>query len=289
MVTEAGGYLWLLEGGDQADGSGVVRLDVESGEAVPVALPGGLLSMEESGGSLWVTSITDHVVTRIDPETLEFAGYPLPGKPGGMVDTAGSLWIPLYHPGALLRMDPDAELLPEADRVVDQTVDGHRLLCTVGGLDDEAVTSLRTDPGSYDGPATVILDAMGWIGYGSWSVVQAMLAEDGVMTCSHGYVGRESIPPPDERAADLADGVGDCGARRAVPAGGQRRRRPLDPAVRRLRGGCHRHGAGRPDADRLPGLPRRRGARPERPPALVRTSTRRRPMLLATSARRRWW
>ena len=211
MVTEAGGYLWLLEGGDQADGSGVVRLDVESGDAVRVALPGGLLSMKESGRSLWVTSITDHVVTRIDPETLEFAGHPLPGKPGGMVDTAGSLWIPLYHPGALLRMDPDAELLPEGARVVDQTVDGHRLLCTVGGLDDEAVTLLRTDPGSYDGPATVILDAMNWIEYGSWSVVQGLLAEDGVMTCSHGYVGRESISPPDERAADLAEALQTAG------------------------------------------------------------------------------
>jgi hypothetical protein len=211
MVTEAGGHLWLLQGGDQAEGSGVVRLDVESGEAVPVALPGGLLSMEESGGALWVTSITDHIVTRIDPETLEFAGYPLPGKPGGMVDTAGSLWVPLYHPGALLRMDPDAEFLPEGDRVVDQTVDGHRLLCTVAGLDDEAVAALRADPGSYDGPATVILDAMGWIDYGSWSVVQAMLAEDGLMTCSHGYVGRDTIPPPEERAADLTTALETAG------------------------------------------------------------------------------
>ncbi len=211
MVTEAGGYLWLLQGGDQADGSGVVRLDVESGEAVPVALPGGLLSMEESGGSLWVTSITDHVVTRIDPETLEFAGYPLPGKPGGMVETEGSLWIPLYHPGVLLGLDPEADLFPEAARIVDQTVDGHRLLCTVGGLDDEAVAALRADPGSYDGPATVILDAMGWIGHGSWSVVQAMLGEDGLMTCSHGYVGRDTIPPPDERAADLATALETAG------------------------------------------------------------------------------
>ncbi len=211
MVTEAGGYLWLLQGGDQADGSGVVRLDVESGEAVPVALPGGLLSMEESGGSLWVTSITDHVVTRIDPETLEFASYPLPGKPGGMVETEGSLWIPLYHPGVLLGLDPEADLFPEAARIVDQTVDGHRLLCTMGGLDGEAVAALRADPGSYDGPATVILDATGWIGYGSWSVVQGMLGEDGLMTCSHGYVGRDTIPPPEERAADLATALETAG------------------------------------------------------------------------------
>ena len=211
MVTEAGGYLWLLQGGDQADGSGVVRLDVESGEAVPVALPGGLLSMEESGGSLWVTSITDHVVTRIDPETLEFASYPLPGKPGGMVETEGSLWIPLYHPGVLLGLDPKADLFPEAARIVDQTVDGHRLLCTMGGLDGEAVAALRADPGSYDGPATVILDATGWIGYGSWSVVQGMLGEDGLMTCSHGYVGRDTIPPPVERAADLTTALETAG------------------------------------------------------------------------------
>ena len=211
MVTEAGGYLWLLQSGDQADGSGVVRLDVESGEAVPVALPGGLLSMEESGGSLWVTSITDHVVTRIDPETLEFASYPLPGKPGGMVETEGSLWIPLYHPGVLLGLDPEADLFPEAARIVDQTVDGHRLLCSVGGADGDAVAALRADPASYDGPATVILDAMGWIEYGSWSVMQAMLGEDGLMTCSHGYVGRDGIPPPEERAADLAEALERAG------------------------------------------------------------------------------
>jgi hypothetical protein len=128
-----------------------------------------------------------------------------------MSDADGSLWTPLYHPGVLLRTDPEADLFPEAARIVDQTVDGHRLLCTIGGLDGEEVASLRTDPGSYDGPATVILDAQGWIGYGSWSVVQSMLAEDGLMTCSHGYVGRESIPPPGERAIDLAEALQTAG------------------------------------------------------------------------------
>jgi hypothetical protein len=210
MVTEAGGYLWLLSGDDRP-GDDVVRVDVGSGEAMPVALPGGLLSMEESGGALWVTSITDHVVARVDPETLESTSYPLPGIPGGMSDADGSLWTPLYHPGVLLRTDPEADLFPEAARIVDQTVDGHRLLCTIGGLDDEAVAALRADPGSYDGPATVVLDAMGWIDYGSWSVVQSMLAEDGLMTCSHGYVGRESIPPPGERAIDLAEALQTAG------------------------------------------------------------------------------
>jgi streptogramin lyase len=210
LVTEAGGYLWLLSGDDRP-GDDVVRVDVGSGEAVPVALPGGLLSMEGSGGVLWVTSITDHVVARVDPETLETTSHPLPGKPGGMVDADGSLWTPLYHPGVLLRTDPEADLFPEAARIVDQTVDGHRLLCTIGGLDGEEVASLRTDPGSYDGPATVILDAQGWIGYGSWSVVQSMLGETGLMTCSHGYVGRDTIPPPDERAADLAEALETTG------------------------------------------------------------------------------
>jgi streptogramin lyase len=210
MVTEAGGYLWLLSGDDRP-GDDVVRVDVGSGEAMPVALPGGLLSMEESGGALWVTSITDHVVARVDPETLESTSYPLPGIPGGMSDADGSLWTPLYHPGVLLRTDPEADLFPEAARIVDQTVDGHRLLCTIGGLDDEAVAALRADPGSYDGPATAVLDAMGWIDYGSWSVVQSMLAEDGLMTCSHGYVGRESIPPPGERAIDLAEALQTAG------------------------------------------------------------------------------
>jgi pimeloyl-ACP methyl ester carboxylesterase len=38
-----------------------------------------------------------------------------------------------------------------------------------------------------------------------------MLGETGLMTCSHGYVGRESIPAPEERSADLTDALETAG------------------------------------------------------------------------------
>lgn len=156
----------------------------------------GLLDMVWFGGSLWMTSHTDHLLLQVDPISGEATRYPMPGKAGGLVVADEALWVSLYHPGALVRVDP--ALLLESGPIVadDWNRYPHRLLCT--------------GPEDHSGP-TVILEPYDWIDYGSWSVVQAQLNQAGFLACANGYVEGEATPQ--KRAAELeaallADGIG---------------------------------------------------------------------------------
>lgn len=194
-VTEAGGSLWLMDG-NYPWGTNLSIFDPESGELRSFGgLTFGLLSMTEFDGALWLTSHTDHLLMRVDPENEEVHRYPMPGKAGGLVVADGSLWVTLYHPGALLRLDPNAGLIEAGEIVADDwNRFPHRLLCTGS---DEA-----------EGP-TVILEPYDWIDYGSWSVVQAQLSNEGYVVCANGYVEGEASP--EQRAADLDEALNEAG------------------------------------------------------------------------------
>jgi hypothetical protein len=195
QLTEADGRLWLMDD-DYPWGTNLSIFDPTTGELRSFGgLTFGLLDMTEFEGSLWLTSSTDHLVIRIDPESGEVRRYPMPGKAGGLAVADVSLWVTLYQPGALVRLDPDAGLIESAQIVADDwNRFPHRLLCTGN---DQA------------GGPTVILEPFDWIDYGSWSVVQAQLSNQGYQVCTNGYVEGESTPG--QRAADLSEALTEAG------------------------------------------------------------------------------
>jgi len=194
-VAEAGGSLWLMDD-DYPFGTNLSIFDPETGELRSFGgITFGLLDMTEFEGSLWLTSNTDHLLIRIDPESGEVRRYPMAGKAGGLAVADGSLWVTLYHPGALVRLDPSAGLIESAAIVADDwNRFPHRLLCTGN---DQA------------GSPTVILEPFDWIDYGSWSVVQAQLSNQGYQVCVNGYVEGEATPA--QRAADLSEALTEAG------------------------------------------------------------------------------
>jgi sugar lactone lactonase YvrE len=192
-VTEAGGYLWLMEG-DFPNGSTVTRYDPATGTLQPLSVTAGLLGMSAFEDALWVTSNIDEVLVRIDPNSGEKIVYPLPGKPGGVFEAAGDLWVVLYHPGALIRIATDADLIRQGEVAVDNIDNGHRLLCT-GPVDS--------------GRPTVLLEPSEWVDYGSWSVVQAQISAHGYLVCASGYL--EGDVSPEQRSADLKTALDSSG------------------------------------------------------------------------------
>jgi hypothetical protein len=190
--VEAGGQSLFLMDGFYPWGTNLSMFDLATGEFRSFAsLTFGLLDMVSYDGALWVTSHTDHLLMRVDPATGQVRRYPMPGKAGGLVVADGSLWVSLYHPGALVRLDPVGGLLEMGPIVADDwNRYPHRLVCT----GPEGTTS-----------PTVVLEPYDWIDYGSWSVVQARLNEEGYVVCVNGYVEGEASP--EVRAADLEDAL----------------------------------------------------------------------------------
>jgi streptogramin lyase len=189
QVTEADGKLWLLDG-DYPFGTNVSVFDPSTGDLSPFAgLTFGLLDMIEWDGFLWVTSHTDFLLLRVDPITAEVARYPMPGKIGGLATTGDGLWATLYHPGALIRLDPDDLSQAAPITTDDWNRFPHRLLCTGE---------------SQPGEPTILLEPYGWLDYGSWSVIQARLSDEGYQVCSHGFVDGEASPQQRADAAEAA-------------------------------------------------------------------------------------
>jgi hypothetical protein len=195
QVTESAGKLWLLDG-DYPFGTNLSIFDPDTGELSSFGgLTFGLLDLVEYNGYLWVTSHTDHLLIRVDPATGDIRRYPMPGKAGGLVVAGGDLWLTLYHPGALVRLDTSADLIEAGEIVADDwNRFPHRMLCT--------------GPADAGGP-TVILQSADWIEYGSMSVVQAKLSNEGYTVCANGYMDGEASP--EQRAVDLEEALVDAG------------------------------------------------------------------------------
>lgn len=199
QVIEAGGYLWLMDD-DFPNGTAVTRFDPATGELEPLTLGPGLHGMIGFNGALWVILHYDHMLVRVDPESGEVTRYPLPGKPGQMVVADSSLWDVLFHPQALIRLDPDDGLLEAGEVVVETGADsGHRLLCTAPGA------------GRLSDIPTILLEPFDWIDYGSWSVIQAQLNDQGLTVCANGFVGVDATPA--ERASSLQRALVNSGIR----------------------------------------------------------------------------
>ena len=194
QVAEAAGKLWLMDG-DYPFGTNLSVFDPNTGELESVGgLTFGLLDLTEFDGFLWVSSHTDHLLMRIEPESGDVVRYPMPGKAGGLEVAGGSLWVLLNHPGALVRVNPD-DLIQAAEVTADDwNRFPHRLLCTG--------TSAAGGP-------TVLLEPYDWLDYGSWSVIQARLSNEGFRVCANGYVEGEATPQ--KRAADFEEALSDAG------------------------------------------------------------------------------
>jgi hypothetical protein len=196
-VTDAGGYLWLMDG-DFPWGTNLSRFDLATGEFRSMGgYTFGLLDMLEFRGSLWVVSNTDNLLLRIDPESGEAVRFAVPGKIGGLAVLGDHMWATFYQPGgSLARFGVQQELLVAGNTVFDDwNRFPHRLLCT-GNADSYA--------------ATIVLEPSAWIGYGSWSVVQAKLSAQGLVVCANGYV-EGSATSVSAAAADLADALAASG------------------------------------------------------------------------------
>ena len=194
QVAEAAGKLYLMDG-DYPWGTNLSVFDPDTGELESFGgLTFGLLDLIESNGYLWVSSHTDHLLIRVDPASGDVVRYPMPGKAGGLEVADGSLWVLLNHPGALVRVNPD-ELIQSAEITADDwNRFPHRLLCT--GT-------------SVDGGPTVLLEPYEWLDYGSWSVIQARLSNEGYQVCANGYVEGEATPQ--QRAMDLEEALTEAG------------------------------------------------------------------------------
>ena len=185
-VVESDGYLWLMDG-DFPWGTNLARFDRTAGKLESMGgITFGLLDILDFNNSLWLTSNTDHLLIRVDPLSGETTRYPLPGKPGGLIEADGSLWVALYQPGILLRLDPDRMLTSSEVASDDWNLFPQRFVCS----------------GAHEpGKPTILLESASWIGYGSWSVVQADLAAEGLFVCVSGYV--QGGADPAQRAVDL--------------------------------------------------------------------------------------
>ncbi len=195
-VAEAGGFLWLMDG-DYPFGTNLSRFDPETGEFRSMGgYTFGLLDMVELGGSLWVTSHTDHLLLKVDPDSGEAVRYAVPGKVGGLSVVDDEIWATFYQPGgALVKLGREQDLVESRDVVFDDwSLYPYRLLCTGS---------------SVEGGPTILLEPFDWIDYGSWSVVQAQLSASGYVVCANGYVEGESTPA--QRAADLKQALDESG------------------------------------------------------------------------------
>jgi pimeloyl-ACP methyl ester carboxylesterase len=194
QVAEAAGKLWLMDG-DYPFGTNLSVFDPNTGELESFGgLTFGLLDLIEFDGYLWVSSHTDHLLIRVEPASGEVVRYPMPGKAGGLRVADDSLWVLLNHPGALVRVNPD-DLIQSAEITADDwNRFPHRLLCT--GT-------------SVNGRPTVLLEPYDWLDYGSWSVIQARLSNEGYRVCANGYVEGEATPQ--QRAADLEEALTEAG------------------------------------------------------------------------------
>ncbi|MBK5265943.1 MAG: hypothetical protein JJE47_00770 [Acidimicrobiia bacterium] len=186
-VTEAAGYLWLTLAGSRP--TAVVRFELETSSLQPLPVATEPWGATEYGGYLWMTSRFDNLLVRVDPTSGDVLRYPLPGKPGGILIADGALWVALYQPGSLLRLDITADLIETVEPITYGGTNGHHLVCTGG------------DPTTTASP-TVILEPEAWMNYGSWSLVQALISEDGYRVCADGYL--DGDPGPEQRSADLA-------------------------------------------------------------------------------------
>ena len=113
----------------------------------------------------------------------------------------------------------------------------HRLLCTGN---------------EQAGGPTVILEPFDWIDYGSWSVVQAQLSNQGYRVCANGYVEGESTPA--QRAADLSEALTEAGISGPFVLVANGDGVHASPALCRRKVRRSRSGTGRPDAHRVPDL-----------------------------------
>ncbi len=199
-VVEVREHLWLVVGGGGELAPGVIRFDPGNGELLPLDLIPGVRAGAVFDGALWLPSYTEHLLVRVDPVTGDTSQFALPGRPGTVFLADGGLWVALYQPGTLAILDVD-RLVPAGDRIVDQTVDGGRLVCTSGSSGSTTRDST--------GLATAVLDPSGWIGYASWSMVQAELSALGVTSCAFGFPGDPRTPA--ERAAGMAAALATAG------------------------------------------------------------------------------
>lgn len=196
-VYEAYEHMWLVVGGGGELLPGVVRFNPVTGELQPLNLIPGVRSGVVFDDALWMPSYTEHLIVRLDPRNGDTEYFALPGRPGQVLLADGKLWVALYQPGALARLDVE-QLLGADERIVDQTGDGSRLVCTAG--------SSIQDPAELP---TAILDPSGWIGYASWSMVQAELSSVGIRSCAFGFLDDSKTPA--ERAAGLESALVDAG------------------------------------------------------------------------------
>jgi DNA-binding beta-propeller fold protein YncE len=90
-VDVAAGFVWVTNHGDNT----VARVDPETGEAVPIAVPSKPYGIDATEDGIWVTCYGDHSVVRIDPRTSRLAGEPIPVglNPTGIAVDAQSVWV----------------------------------------------------------------------------------------------------------------------------------------------------------------------------------------------------
>ena len=204
-VVATDGAVWVGVNGAGVEAAGwVARIDPSTARVTATIATGrGIHSLAATGTALWVTNQRDGTVSVIDTGTARLvATSPIGDAPGGLAVGHDSVWLVPHRDVVVLRIDPsmplEAASRPDIARAVDVSSGTMYLRC------------------SGVGSPTVVLEADGSYGAGSWAVVEARLARH-TRVCSSDRVG---VADPDEAgqagsaatvARDLRDALAQIG------------------------------------------------------------------------------
>ena len=182
-VVATDGAVWVGVNGAGVEAAGwVVRIDPTTARATATIATGrGIHSLAATGTALWVTNQRDGTVSVIDTGTAELvATSPIGDTPGGLAVGHDSVWLVPHRDVEVLRIDPamplEAASRPDIARAVDVSSGTMYLRC------------------SGVGSPTVVLEADGSYGAGSWALVEARLARR-TRVCASDRVG---VADPEE-------------------------------------------------------------------------------------------
>ena len=222
-VVATDGAVWVGVNGAGVEAAGwVARIDPATARVTATIATGrGIHSLAATGTALWVTNQRDGTVSVIDTGTAELvATSPIGDTPGGLAVGHDSVWLVPHRDVVVLRIDPamslEAAARPDVARAVDVSSGTMYLRC------------------SGVGSPTVVLEADGSYGAGSWALVEARLARH-TRVCASDRVG---IADPDEAgqagpaatvASDLHEALDQIGEHGPFVMVGRGTRGPLLP------------------------------------------------------------
>ena len=156
-VATGEGAVWVVDFFGNRD---LHRIDPATNEVTGTVdeIGDGAVAAVVGGGSVWVTSVHDGLLTRVDPGTLEItARVGVGAMPLGVAYGAGAVWVASRSHGTVARVDPSTNRLTGLVRVGEEPL----WVAVAGGsvwvTDQRASAVARIDPSTSEVVATLPL------------------------------------------------------------------------------------------------------------------------------------